>query len=215
MAHQPPHKTKIKKHFKLIKRVFRKAGMVRDAQMAIDYLQAHDQAGALRVTIALLEQQLVERQAQFFALQGREKKKWDRSLLYLSRQFRRLKKKEVDRSMRRQTEKLKSTLSHGLRTAEAWHGLRKKLKSLHYCQQAVRRKPPANLLLQQSDSITEVLGDWHDLLIVSHQLALLTANTTLPPSEIVKLTGIQGETVFRRDSILGRMGSVLQEFASK
>lgn len=188
--------------FKPIQRLFRKAGMLRDTQLTRECLQHHLLAPSLPNAIASLELQSKEQKAIFIDMIRRQGKKPRKTIRCLRKEVKGIKRKKIRQWIREQTRAAGETLATTNSNPAQWHQLRKILKSLGYIHQASHLPLQKTALTRQLDSIAQVLGDWHDSIVVSKQIELLVSSQLMPDAENTALATIHAELVIKGKHIL-------------
>lgn len=197
--------------FKPIKVLFRKAGKVRDAQLTETYLKRHAAPESIRAAIAVLETQTQQENAQFVEQTHRLHKKIGKTIRGLRKNVKKLKRKEINRWISKQTEAASETQAQTSSQPAQWHTLRKILKSLGYIQQASHLRLQKSFFTDQHESITLVLGDWHDGIVIAKQIDVLISGGLLPLSENTVLAAIRGELVENGDTLLAGLSANLHQ----
>lgn len=179
--------------FKPLQKLFKKAGKVRDVQLTLACLQGHPLTASLPAAIAFMELKSGRQKTIFFKSMRRQRKAIGRTIRGLQKKAERIKRKQISRRIHQQTNAAIAILAEANKNPAQWHKLRKIVKSLGYLQQASHLPLQKTALTTQRDSITQILGEWHDGIVVTKQINALISRLVLPDSENQALAVIQRE----------------------
>ena len=169
--------------------LFDLAGKVRELQLLTTIVHQYPQEPTLESYIRQLQARLEAATQDFFALTDqrflRKLKKHNKKIYTYLNAIHHANAKKYASMMRHEIEEI---MAMPAPDNEQYHRLRKKLKRLNYLRKmskAGKKKLPL------PDTFEELLGQWHDYLLISHDLLNAAQNHKLKPVEVKALMALQ------------------------
>lgn len=159
---QAVHPGKHKKLKHLLKQLFSNAGVIREMQLRVSWLQKHRCTAIIEAT--LLQTKLTEEEELFAA----QKSDWQKSLGKLKTKLKKQTASIDQQQILNYTSALKETIvkERSSVTTADWHLYRKQLKQLLYTQHWLKEGDRLKLLPVQTckrlDRLQDTIGLWHD-----------------------------------------------------
>jgi predicted RNase H-like nuclease (RuvC/YqgF family) len=193
-----------KKIFEPFKTIFRQAGKVRELQLEEAILKKHFSRHSLSDYRNDLKQQQHREQDEFFSMVNdkfisRLEKKFHKIVPFLEE----VNKKKADRYLEERENTIKELTVHDTLQSEQAHELRKQLKTLNYNRKSLSGDKQSTAHLK-SDTISELLGKWHDYQVMSGHLEKVISTGGVNQEEMKQLDSIkekinsQSERIFKR-----------------
>lgn len=151
--------------FKPFRTLFRQAGVVRELQLEEEVLIKSEIPGNLPEYVSRLRKTLDQENRTFYSLRSKLSPKKIKTLLDdLKRWVRQVRKKDIDTYLKQKKKKIKKLMSLAPIQAAQLHKLRKLLKEYAYIESMHRGK---NKRRRNKDAFQELLGQWHDLVVMA------------------------------------------------
>lgn len=192
---------KEKKILRLFAQIFKYAGQVREIHVELDLLKKYAKSDLFEKyeNRLLAKKQIGEKK--FFLVTGQLDKvilkESFRDLMLYSKS---VTQDEVGNYLRKQRDIIEQHFKKESLQTEELHELRKTLKKVTYAENVLNEKRSQKKILQES--LSDILGKWHDnLLVIEHLEAALKSKKTAP-EEMRFLKNIYLNLVFQNDNYL-------------
>jgi CHAD domain-containing protein len=175
--------SKLKKQLKSIRPVFKKAGLVRVAQLNLNLAEKFELADIeiIEMQSAVLDNHLMEFRMNYYD----NTEKLSRSLKKIHREISRIKGKDIKSFYKNQVNVLAELLNSD-EMEEKLHECRKRIKNLIYTYRFMpsKLKDKVYLNVEYLDELQEQIGDWHD---IDETILLFEKNDTKFATDIALL----------------------------
>lgn len=199
---------KRKKTFQPFKQVFRQAGKVRELQLEIALLEKNIAGSPSNIFIADLNKLRSKEEKAFFSmvnkkLLGRIKKHHDKTSDALSG----IKKKQVNKYLAQQSERIRTIIRAGDLQPEALHELRKQMKILNYNRKILPLDLPDPM--KNATVLPDLLGEWHDMEVMAGHLKKELDAGGVDPAEIKQLEAVHMQLSAGTEDLLKQISKAL------
>jgi CHAD domain-containing protein len=169
-------------------RLFRQAGRIREKQLVISTLLGYDLDGALPFFMARLGNELKDETRKFRSMNG----PWTReqvavALGSMGEFLDRTSHSELESYLEMQKTFLHRLLGVRWLAEKEIHQLRKRLKDHYYTRRIFSGNSEA---YEKLDRYQELMGKWHDSVIVEARLCEVTSRGALPVMELGRVSGL-------------------------
>lgn len=172
-----------KKFYKPFRKLFAKAGRVREIQIEKDLLKTFGQSEEIPDYLNYLDKKIRKERARFFRSRNLKlNSKIEKRLKVFGRKCREITQLDSGPFMASLITEIKTLLASGTLAEQSAHLLRKKLKNLKYNLESIRGEKFVNRHPEQEE-LVNLLGTWHDLVTVDRTLKSVIPNLPLREEE--------------------------------
>jgi len=181
--------------------IFRKAGKVRELTLEISMLKKFRVSSLLKKHISQLKKQLERKKGRFFSVAHADPKELHKSSDIILPCFNRIDRIGVNRFLEMKSGEIRGLIGTKILKEENAHQLRKLLKEVYYTTSIFRLKSP---WFKDMDDFQELLGKWHDDVVVDDhlqrtlQIGKLDGNGIQTIKAVKQLVSYEGEQLFKQ-----------------
>jgi len=195
---------KAKKCIKPLKQVFRKAGDIRELQIEEDKLEFYFLNNSLPKYRSILNKNRAEFQNAFSSiLESSDPAVLKKIRHYLGPFLKNVNRQRIKKYIDKSICEINKTINQIPFQNKIIHDIRKKLKNLMYIQESVAVKGNDELIMQ-INSLSELLGDWHDYKVTIRHLENIDPKN-LTPSENREIEKIKQDFNSKSTTLLSKM----------
>lgn len=181
--------------------IFRKAGKVRELTLEISMLKKLRISSLLKNYVNHLKKQVEKKKRRFFSVAYANQEELYKSSDIILPYFNRIDKAGVNRFLEMKSKEINGLLGTKILKEENAHELRKLLKEFYYTASIFGLKTP---WFKQMDDFQELLGKWHDDVVMDGYLQKTLKNGKVNDDEIQtikavkQLVSYEGEQLFKQ-----------------
>ncbi len=203
------HKSfKRKTHFKPFKKIFKQAGKIRELQLEASFLKKHNPLFIEEYIQSLLNK--IEKQKKKFPplISKKTKRKLKRVIREIESSLEQTTAEDVINFKKNEREKIRQlTQQLPLKPANA-HRLRKILKEDFYNRKRLEQPSPK---IQAEDNFLELLGKWHDCVVLNNQLGKSILKAKINPAALAELLKINAEVSTKSEKLFAEINDTLRQ----
>jgi CHAD domain-containing protein len=180
-----------KKFHKPFRTLFSQAGKVRELQIEKEIVKVYGQNQSIPAFLKSLDQKIRKERGVFFANRNLKLNSvLEKRLKSLKPQVKNLKKVDFAPYFKNLLEEIEGILAVGKLEDSTGHLLRKKLKTLKYTLESIR-KPSSSAVPPALEELVSLLGNWHDLIRVNELLLEELESSPIEAEELIAIHQIR------------------------
>lgn len=202
-------KFKRKKNYSPFKLIFKQAGKIRELQIEQSLLAEQPNSHLLQAYYSHLKKLETKELKRFFAIANKSfvikfKKKYLKIIPLLTQ----ANKKKVNRYMDKKRREIKKLMCKTKFKKTQMHTFRKRLKTYQYNEKILSCESQ-NQSLQNKNSVSDLLGEWHDYeVVINHLKKAIKSNDTIP-SQTKQLQVTKALLTSKRELLFDKINATL------
>jgi len=197
-----------KKQIKPFSKVYKHAGKIRELQLEETFLK-NNNAGFIEHYLDEMDKRIQKEKKKFSSLISKKlRRKTKKSVQKIEQVLGRTNEKDEIQFMENERKKIASLTNKLPLKAEDAHRLRKTLKEDFYTRKRVHWPSEK---IKAEDDLLELLGKWHDCVVLNEQIGTSILKAAIKPAELAELIKINALVSSQSENLFSQINSKLSQ----